>query len=69
MRMREYALYVNLSRRKDEAEWMEETLIQAPNIREAKRLARGFAMTLAAEHRAKVEDYYAVDTETEEYSD
>lgn len=50
-------------------EWHESTLIEAKNMKEAKKLAWEFAREQATEQGARISDAYAIDGDTLEYSD
>ena len=69
MKEREWEICVNLSRKKDGAEWTENLTVFCASVKEAHNLARQFAREMATEHNAKVEDFYATDLETGEVSD
>lgn len=70
--MKEYELIVSLVRGHsltDPEEWQEQTWVNANSMAEAKKMAGEFAREQAKENGARVEDYYAIDTETLEYSE
>jgi hypothetical protein len=66
--MNYYEIQVNLSRASDDAEWSETMEIQETTLEKAHKVARLWSRELAQEHGAKVEDYYAIDLETNEDS-
>lgn len=69
--MRDYELQVQLTKKEPLglAEWHESTVVQAKNLADAKKMAKAFAIEMASAQQAKIEDYYAIDDETGEYSD
>jgi hypothetical protein len=70
-KLRDYELNARLTRgsKTDPEEWIEDTLVEAKNMAEAYKMAKTFGRIMAIENNAKLEDAYAIDLETYEYSD
>lgn len=51
------------------AEWHESTLVEAKTMAQAKKLAWEFAREQATEQGARISDAYAINGDTQEYSD
>ena len=66
---REYSIHAHLIRHRDEAEWLEEMPIWETSLEKAHKVARTFAREQAKLNGAVIVDYYAVDLETNEYSE